>query len=249
MARPERPTTSPMNRIRMLTSSRQSITSRSVSTRSSRASCGVAGTSSTSCAAKARPIGDDRLHARAAGDGHVVVAGAIADAVAARGRRPRAAPAGCRERLPARRPSARGCPRRRRRAAAPNAQARMISGLPRPATTGSASCAPASASLRISGTGLISLFIGEKPETIVPGSIGNRKRPRGDRLGRGLRARPPATRRAARARRLRSSALNSSIGMAASASTVIQVPIHADGRKKVRSRDGRRSADPGNLQK
>ena len=45
----------------------------------------------------------------------------------------------------------------------------MISGLPRPAIAGSASCAPASASLRISGSGLISLFIGMKPETIVPG--------------------------------------------------------------------------------
>ncbi len=45
----------------------------------------------------------------------------------------------------------------------------MISGLPRPAIAGSASCAPASASLRISGIGLISVFIGEKPETIMPG--------------------------------------------------------------------------------
>ena len=43
----------------------------------------------------------------------------------------------------------------------PNAQARMISGLPRFGVTGSASAAPASASLRISGTGLNSLFIGE----------------------------------------------------------------------------------------
>ena len=45
----------------------------------------------------------------------------------------------------------------------------MISGWPRPATTGSASCAPASASLRISGNGLISLLSGEKPETMTPG--------------------------------------------------------------------------------
>ena len=51
----------------------------------------------------------------------------------------------------------------------------MISGLPRPAIAGSASCAPASASLRISGIGLISVFIGMKPETMVPGvtSTGN----------------------------------------------------------------------------
>src|SRR5262249_13295312 len=51
----------------------------------------------------------------------------------------------------------------------PNAQARMIRGWPRPATTGSASRAPAAASLRISGTGLISLLSGEKPETMLPG--------------------------------------------------------------------------------
>ena len=46
---------------------RQSITSRSVSTRSSRASRGVAGTSATSCAAIGDADGDDRLCARAAG--------------------------------------------------------------------------------------------------------------------------------------------------------------------------------------
>ena len=56
-----------------------------------------------------------------------------------------------------------------------------------PATTGSASCAPASASLRISGSGLISVFSGKKPETIVAGLDRERKRPRRDRLG-GLRA-------------------------------------------------------------
>ena len=42
----------------------------------------------------------------------------------------------------------------------PKDQVRMISGLPDPATTGSAKRAPASASLRNSGSGLISLFIG-----------------------------------------------------------------------------------------
>ncbi len=51
----------------------------------------------------------------------------------------------------------------------------MISGLPRPPTTGSASCAPASARLRISGIGLISVFSGEKPETIVPGLMARGK--------------------------------------------------------------------------
>ncbi len=50
----------------------------------------------------------------------------------------------------------------------PKRQARMISGLPRPATTGSASVAPASASLRMSGSGLISLLIGTKPATMAP---------------------------------------------------------------------------------
>ena len=61
----------------------------------------------------------------------------------------------------------------------------MISGLPRPAIAGSASCAPASASLRMSGIGLISVFIGKKPETIVPAHL-NRKRARRNRLRRSL---------------------------------------------------------------
>src|SRR5262249_6302241 len=51
---------------------------------------------------------------------------------------------------------------------APKLHARMIKGLPRPAMTGKASIAPAFASLRISGTGLISLRIGENPEMTVP---------------------------------------------------------------------------------
>ena len=51
----------------------------------------------------------------------------------------------------------------------PKAKARMVSGLPRPATAGSASCAPKSASLRINGMGLISLPIGMKPATIASG--------------------------------------------------------------------------------
>src|SRR5262249_39413563 len=52
----------------------------------------------------------------------------------------------------------------------PKAQARMVKGLPRPAIAGSASLAPASAKRRINGIGLISVFIGENPETTMPGS-------------------------------------------------------------------------------
>ena len=51
----------------------------------------------------------------------------------------------------------------------------MTSGLPRLPVTGSASCAPASASVFISGSGLISLFIGMKPDTIAPAEIGTGK--------------------------------------------------------------------------
>src|SRR5262249_51729019 len=54
--------------------------------------------------------------------------------------------------------------------ASPNAHARIVKGLPRPAIVGSARFAPASARRRINGIGLISLFIGEKPETTVPES-------------------------------------------------------------------------------
>ena len=61
----------------------------------------------------------------------------------------------------------------------------MISGLPRPAMAGSANCAPAWLSLRNSGSGLISLFIGMKPATMVPGLIGKRKRTRGNGFRRG----------------------------------------------------------------
>ena len=78
----------------------------------------------------------------------------------------------------------------------------MISGLPRPATTGSASRAPASASLRISGSGLISLFIGMKPDTMAPGAIGDREGARRDRLGGGgALGRGSASRRASASRR------------------------------------------------
>ena len=47
----------------------------------------------------------------------------------------------------------------------------MINGLPRPAIAGSANRAPASLSFCISGSGLISLLSGMKPEMIVPGLI------------------------------------------------------------------------------
>ena len=58
---------------------------------------------------------------------------------------------------------------------APNSQARMTSGSPRPTTTGSASFAPLSANARISGRMSISLLSGMKPETITPGSIATGK--------------------------------------------------------------------------
>ena len=51
----------------------------------------------------------------------------------------------------------------------PNVQARKTSGVPRPCTTGRASGAPWSARRRIRGTGLISLRMGEKPDTTMPG--------------------------------------------------------------------------------
>jgi len=47
----------------------------------------------------------------------------------------------------------------------------MVSGWPRRPVTGSASCTPASASFFISGSGLISVFIGMKPDTIAPAGI------------------------------------------------------------------------------
>ena len=66
----------------------------------------------------------------------------------------------------------------------------MISGLPRPAIAGSARLRAGIASLRSSGIGLISVFIGEKPDTIMPGAIGHRKRA-APRLQLGRRPRSP----------------------------------------------------------
>ena len=105
----------------------------------------------------------------------------------------------------------------------------MISGWPRPAIAGSASCAPASASLRISGSGLISLFIGMKPETIVPGftAIGNARA--------AIASAAPARMSAGSASRRASASVRSSAFREAG----------SDISNKVRSRDGRQSVIPG----
>ena len=108
----------------------------------------------------------------------------------------------------------------------------MISGCPRPAMAGSASCAPASASLRNNGTGLISVFIGEKPETMVPGSDRHRECAAGNRLRR---------RRALRSRQR--VAQRKGCG-AEGGFRLIAVSVTSD-IGKVRSREGRRSVIPG----
>ncbi len=120
----------------------------------------------------------------------------------------------------------------------PKLQARMISGLPLPATTGKASVAPASASLRMSGTGLISLFIGMKPDTTAPGSIA-----RGN--GRAAIASAAAARSSRGKASRRASASRRSTALASSIEADEGIQTGAG----VRSRDGRRSCDPGNLHK
>ena len=122
----------------------------------------------------------------------------------------------------------------------------MISGLPRPATTGSASPAPAVASLRMSGSGLISVFSGEKPDTMMPGAI---------EMGNGRAAIAPAaacrsadgnaSRRANTV--LRRSALSSSNGMV----VVINRGPESIPRRKEGSAEPRwpSERDPGNLHK
>ena len=157
--------------------------SRSVSTRSRRASRGVTGTASISCAAKAMPTATTGFIARSVRDGHVVVARAVADAVAAAVEGEQRHEQDVGRDLGRLRLSARGCPSGRTSSGSPNAKARMISGLPRPATTGSASCAPAPRALRISGSGLISLFSGDEAGDDRAGRDRDRKRPRRDRLG------------------------------------------------------------------
>ena len=121
--------------------------------------------------------------ARSAVERHVVIAGAVAEAMAAavEGEQRHEQDVGID--LRARRASARGCPRRRTRAARRTPSARMISGWPLPATTGSASFAPASASLRISGSGLISLLSGMNPDTTAPGGTATGNGRAGDGLG------------------------------------------------------------------
>ena len=108
----------------------QSITSRSVSTRSSRASRAVAGTTAACWALIGEPIAITGLISAQAVDGQVVVAGAVADAVALA-----VEAASGTSRISGQTSgasaSARGCPRRRTSSGWPNAQARMISGLPR----------------------------------------------------------------------------------------------------------------------
>ena len=79
--RPLRPTTSPMKRIRTR-QSLKSMISRSVNTRSSRASRGVLGTSVISWAAKRNADRGDGLHRAQARDRHVVIAGAITEPIA-----------------------------------------------------------------------------------------------------------------------------------------------------------------------
>ena len=147
MVRPLRPTTSPTKRMRMLNAPRRSITSRSVSTRSSRASRGVAGTAANFLRREGDADGGDRLARAQPRDGHVVIAGAIADAMAGavEGQKRHQQNVG----IDLRRLGLRlaDAPYARDRAARPERHARMTSGLPRPATAGSASCAPASASL------------------------------------------------------------------------------------------------------
>src|SRR5215468_7279144 len=64
IARPLRPTISPIKRMRIRHVARQSMTSRSVSTRSRRTSRGVVGTLEISCAAKATPQAMMVLRAR-----------------------------------------------------------------------------------------------------------------------------------------------------------------------------------------
>ena len=82
------------------------------------------------------PIATDRLLASQPRDGHVVIAGAIADAMAGAVESEQRHQEDVGLDLGRRRAAARGCPTTPASSGAPNAQARMISGLPVPATTG-----------------------------------------------------------------------------------------------------------------
>ena len=114
----------------------------------------------------------------------------------------------------------------------------MVSGCPRPATAGSASCAPASASLRISGMGLISLFSGMKPETIASAATASGSGR--SAIAWAAAARMSAGRRIAARERF---AADGGLGVCNGAG----VDDPSNGRKQfeVRSRDGRWSVDPG----
>ena len=150
---------------------RQSMISRSVSTRSSRASRSVAGTCGDFLRRKGNADGGDGFHPAQPVDGHVVIARAIADAVTAavEGEQRHDQDIGIDfRRLGLRlaeyptRPSSSASPKAhgahgQRLAAAGDHRQRQLARPPLPS--------------RISGIGLISLRIGMKPETMAPGGI------------------------------------------------------------------------------
>ncbi len=143
--------------------------------------------------------------------------------------------------LGAHRPSARGCPirpvQRLAERVGPHDQRLAAAG-----HTPAAPAGPRPPQARISGIGLISVLSGEKPGDDDAGLDRDRKRPRRDRFGRGLRARRRATRRAAR-RGL--AQLGFEIVDRKRWSSAGPKSIPPIGSKKVRSRDGRRSVIPG----
>ena len=150
---------------------RKSITSRSVSTRSSRASRGVAGTAATSWAAKARPTAITGFARAQLRDREIVIAGAIADAVAGavEGEKRHQKNIG----LDLRRLGLRlaDAPDAGRSSGSPKRQAAHDQRLAAAGDHRQRQPRARPASLRISGSGLISLLSGMKPETIVPGAI------------------------------------------------------------------------------
>ncbi len=185
MVRPDRPTISPMNKSRTRDNTyRKSITSFSVSTKSRRSSRSVEGTCGIS--ARQRQCRWQRLSFdRRRGERHVVIARAIADAVAG------AVESGkwhdddvgrdlgrFRQRLAdAPLPGLEGVAE----IPGPHDQRMPASGDARQRQLRARSC-----EFLHQGTGLISVFIAEKPETMVPGVISTGAQPRGDRFGRRL---------------------------------------------------------------
>ena len=91
----------------------------------------------------------------------------------------------------------------------PNCHARIDSGWPRPTMRGSASATPCSASLCISGGGLISLLYGMKPETMTLADTGSGNLRAAMASAPALRSSASASRRAAASRR--SDVFNSSM--------------------------------------